>query len=137
MKLGYPVLALTCLASTLSAQVAGSISGFVRDPTGAAVPNATVTAVSEEQQLTRSTASDTTGFFNLLSMQSGVYEITVSAAGLEKQVQRGVRLTLGENLRVDFTLKLGSLQSEVVVSSAATLVNTTSQTLSGLVDDRR
>ncbi len=124
-------------ASVLTAQVAGTISGFVRDATGAAVAGAGVTAVLTGQQLTRSVVTDGTGFFNLLAMQPGVYEIAVAARGFEKQVQGDVRLTSGENLRLDASLRVGSVQTEVTVSSTATLVNTTSQTLSGLVDDRR
>jgi len=131
-----PLLAVF-VASTLNAQVAGSISGYVRDPTGAAVPGAEILAVLTGQQLTRSTKSDSTGFYNLLAMPPGVYEVAIASRGFERQVQGGVRLTSGENLRLDATLKVGSLQTEVTVSSTATLVNTTSQTLSGLVDDRR
>jgi Carboxypeptidase regulatory-like domain len=124
-------------SSALHAQVAGSIAGYVKDPTGASIVGAAVQVVSAEQQLTRSAVSDATGFYNLLAMQSGVYEVTVSAPGFEKQTQSGVRLTLGENLRLDVTLKVGAVQSEVMVTSTATLVNTVNQTLSGLVDDRR
>jgi hypothetical protein len=121
----------------LNAQVAGTISGFVRDPTGAVLPRASVTAISSEQQLTRSTLSDDTGFYNLLAMPPGTYQISAEAPGFEKQVQTGVRLTVSESLRLDITLKIGPVQNEVVVTSQATLVNTTNQTLSGLVDDRR
>jgi hypothetical protein len=117
--------------------VAGTISGYVRDQSGAAVANANVLAVLTGQQLSRSALTDTTGFYNLLAMQPGTYELTVSAPGFQKQVQSDVRLTSGENLRLDAELKVGSVQSEVTVTSQATLVNTTSQTLSGLVDDRR
>jgi hypothetical protein len=124
-------------ASALQGQVAGTISGYVRDTSGAVVPGAVITAVSTEQQLTRSVVSDGTGFYNLLAMPSGTYDVSVTAAGFEKLVQGGVRLTLGENLRLDTTLKVGSVQQEVTVMSMATLVNTSSQTLSGLVDDRR
>jgi hypothetical protein len=81
--------------------------------------------------------ADSTGFFNLLSMQPGAYQVTTIAPGFEKQVQEGVRLTSGESLRLDMTLKVGSVQTEIAVTSQATLVNTTNQTLSGLVDDRR
>jgi hypothetical protein len=119
------------------AQITGSISGYVRDQTGASIPGAAITARSVEQQLTRTAVTDTTGFFNLLAMPSGTFEVTAAADGFERQVQGGVRLSLAENLRLDFALKVGSVQSEVTVNSTATLVNTTSQTLSGLVDDRR
>jgi hypothetical protein len=128
---------LIVFAPHLDAQVAGTISGFVRDPTGAALPGTFVTAVSGEQQLTRSARSDETGFYNLLAMPPGTYQITVEAAGFEKQVQTGVRLTVSENLRLDVTLKVGGVQTEVSVLSQATLVNTVNHTLSGLVDDRR
>jgi len=128
---------LLALAVCLHGQVAGTISGFVKDQTGAIIPGATVTAVMTGQQLTRTAQSDTTGFFNMLSMQPGLYEISTTAKGFDKQLQSAVRLTSGESLRVDVTLKLGTVQSEIAVTGAATLVNTTNSTLSGLVDDRR
>ncbi len=131
------VLFLFHFSSILESQVAGRISGYVRDPSGAVVPGANVTAVSAEQQLVRTTQSDDTGFYNLLAMPPGTYQITVEASGFEKQVQRGVSLTLGESLRLDVELKLGAVQAEVTVASTATLVNTTSHGLSGLVDGRR
>ena len=138
-RVWLPATALILLLGvpSLNAQVAGTISGFVRDPTGAALPGATVTAVSIEQQLTRSVLSDDTGFYNLLAMPPGTYQISAQAPGFEKQVQTGVRLTVSENLRLDLGLKVGAVQTEVTVTSQATLVNTTNQSLSGLVDDRR
>ena len=60
----------------VQAQVTGSVSGYVKDPSGAAVPGATLTAMSVEQQLTRSTQSNAEGFFNLLAMSPGTYEIS-------------------------------------------------------------
>jgi Carboxypeptidase regulatory-like domain len=136
-RAGLFALALLALPCALDAQVAGTISGYVRDPSGAALPAAVITAVSAEQQLTRSATSDQTGFYNLLAMPPGAYQIAVEAPGFERQVQTGVRLTTAESLRLDIALKVGTLQAEVTVTSQATLVNTTSQTLSGLVDDRR
>src|SRR3954451_17105912 len=128
------VLISSCL---LNAQVAGRISGFIRDPSGANIAGASVTAVSDEQQLTRTVQSDNTGFFNLLAMPPGVYTVTVESAGFERSSQSGVRLALGESLRLDLQLGLAGVASQVNVESTAALVNTTNQTLSGLVDDRR
>ncbi|MEK7405916.1 MAG: carboxypeptidase-like regulatory domain-containing protein [Acidobacteriota bacterium] len=123
--------------SSASAQVAGRISGYVRDPTGASIARASVTAVSTEQQLSRSATTDDTGYYNLLAMPPGVYDITFESPGFEKQVQKGVALTTGQALRLDVEAKLGALQAEVTVSSTALLVNTVNQTLAALVDDRR
>ncbi len=130
-------LAVAVLVPLSFGQVTGSISGYVRDPSSAGVPRAVIVARSLEQQLTRTVTTDDRGFYNLLAMPSGTFELSATADGFQKQIQDGVRLSLAENLRVDMTLKVGSVQSEVTVNSTATLVNTTSQTLSGLVDDRR
>lgn len=121
----------------MQAQVTGSISGYIKDPSGAAVPGANLTAKSVEQQFTRTTQSNAEGFFNLLAMPTGTYEISAEASGFQKQIQKDVRLTVGENLRLDVQMKLGAMETEVTVSSTATLVNTTSPALSGLIDDQR
>jgi len=131
------VLVFFALAVCLRGQVAGTINGFVKDPTGAIVPGAVVTAIMTGQQLTRTALADNTGFFNMLSMQPGAYEISAAAPGFDKQLQSGVRLTSGEILRLDVTLKVGAVQTEIAITGTATLVNTTNSTLSGLVDDRR
>jgi hypothetical protein len=120
----------------IEAQVAGTISGYVRDDSGAVVPGADVKATMIGQQLTRSAVTDETGFFNFLAMPRGVYEITASLTGFSTQSTKA-ELTAGENLRVDFKMNLGQIQETVVVSGTAALVETRSATMSGLVDDRR
>ncbi len=131
------LILMLAFSSTLAAQVAGRITGFVRDSSGAVLPGATVRATTVEQQLTRTTTTDVTGFYQLLAMPPGTYDITVEARGFETQAQKGVSLTLNENLRLDAVLKVGAVQAEVTVASTATLVDTTSHTLSALVDAKR
>jgi hypothetical protein len=118
------------------AQVAGTISGYIRDESGAVLPGADVKATLLDQQVTRSTVSDATGFFNLLAMPRGAYEVTVQMPGFATQ-RTTAELTAGENLRVDFKMTLSQIQETVVVSGTAALVETRSATISGLVDDRR
>jgi hypothetical protein len=124
------------VATDTEAQVAGTISGYVRDDSGAVIPGADVKATMVGQQLTRSTVTDETGFFNFLAMPRGVYEITAQLTGFATQ-QAKAELTSGENLRIDFKMNLGQLSETVVVSGTAALVETRSATMSGLVDDRR
>jgi hypothetical protein len=93
--------------------------------------------VYEAQQLQRMAVADETGFYKLLAVPPGVYHVAVEAAGFEKQMQSGVELAAAQNLRLDVQLAIGKVQTEVTVASTATLVNTTNQTLSALVDDRR
>jgi hypothetical protein len=133
-----PLMALAILLpSTSPAQVTGSISGYVKDPSGAVVPKATVTASFAEQQIARSVKSDETGYFDLLALPRGVYVVKVEAPGFDTQTQNEVVLTAGANVRLDFALSIGKLGEQVTVQSSATLVETKIPTQSSLVDDRR
>lgn len=63
--------------------------------------------------------------------------MSFEAKGFERQTQTGLELTVGQNLRVDSTRKVGAVETQVTVGAQAALVETTSATLSGLIDDRR
>ena len=119
------------------AQGTGNISGYVRDSSGVALSGATVTAVMTEQSTTRTAQTDARGFYNLVAMPTGHYVITFEAPGFKREVRSNVELTVSQNTRADAQLSIGAVQSEVHVSSTVPLVDTTSNTLSGLVDDRR
>jgi hypothetical protein len=101
------------------------------------IPKAAIKAVSVEQGFTRTTESDNTGYYELLAMPAATYEVDAEAAGFRRQVQTGVELQVSQILRLDFVLGVGEVHEEVSVQSSATLVNTTSATISSLVDDRR
>ena len=73
----------------IEAQVAGTISGYVRDESGAVIPGADVKATMIGQQLTRSAVTDETGFFNLLAMPRGNYEITAQLTGFRDAADEG------------------------------------------------
>src|SRR5438309_3678716 len=113
--------------------VAGRILGTIRDSQGAVIPGATVSAKSLETGAERTTVSDDTGGFNITSVPAGSYEVTASLAGFQKEVRSGVTLTVGAALRVDFNLKVGAVQEQVVVTGEAPQVDTTTSTMSGLV----
>ena len=129
---------LWLIVAPLGAQTStANINGYVRDPTGAAVPNASVTARMTEQQLIRSAETNSDGFYQLLALPSGTYDITVEGAGFQRQTQTGLQLTVNQNLRVDSTLQVGTVETQITVGGSAPLVDTTSATMSGLIDDRR
>jgi Carboxypeptidase regulatory-like domain len=115
----------------------GNISGYVRDSSGAAIPSVTVTAKMVEQQAVRTAQTNTEGFYNLLALPPGRYQLTFEDKGFQTQTHTGLELTVGQNLRVDSTLQVGAVETQVTVGSEAPLVDTTSSTMSGLIDDRR
>ena len=138
VRLAFSAAFVAMLAGSAAAQVStGNISGFIRDASGASIPNATISAKLVNQQAVRTTQSNQEGSYTLLALPPGEYEITFEAAGFQRQVQTQVDLSVNQNMRLDASLTVGAVESQVTVESTAPLVDTTSPTLSGLVDDRR
>lgn len=121
----------------LHAQATGTMSGFVKDPSGGVVPRAAVTATLVARGTVFTTQTDSEGFYSFPALEPGTYTLTVESPGFSRYTQEGVILTVRQNLRVDAALVVGSVTQGVTVTSAAPLVDTSSATVSGLVDDRR
>jgi hypothetical protein len=115
--------------------VTGRILGTILDSQGGVIPNASVSAKNVETGAERTTTSDASGGFNIVSVPAGSYEVAVSASGFQQEVRSGITLTVGASLRVDFTLNVGVVQQQVVVSGEAPQVDTTTSTLAGLVSE--
>jgi hypothetical protein len=129
---------LVCWRSgAVQAQVGGTLSGYVQDQGGGAVPGATVTAELEGQKLVRTTATNATGFFDLQALPRGKYLVRVEMSGFATQVQKDVEVAAGANVRNDFTLRVGGLAEELVVSARSSMVETRNATQSNLIDDQR
>ena len=67
----------------------------------------------------------------------GGYEIRVEQAGFQTEVRSGVTLSVSQEAVVNFTLTVGAIEQTVAVTAEAPLVNTTSGSLGGLVDERK
>lgn len=128
---------ILALVPVTFAQGTGAISGHVRDIAGASVKGASVTAEMSEQHLKRIGSTDEDGFYNLINLPPGHYIVTIGAPGFETESLTDVELTVAQNLRLDAQLKVGQVQTQVSVVSAGTIVDTTSNALSTLIDDAR
>ncbi|HTS47235.1 MAG TPA: carboxypeptidase regulatory-like domain-containing protein [Bryobacteraceae bacterium] len=117
--------------------MAAAISGKVRDATGADVSGATVTVKSLETGATRSTATDEAGNFRMLSLPVGPQEITVNKTGFKEAVRTGVNLQVGQQAVVNIQLEVGEIAQHVVVSAEAPVVNTTTDSVRGVVSEQQ
>ena len=129
-------LIVCCLFScAILAQVnTGSISGTVKDPSGAVVPNAKVTITDTEKKIViRSAKTGAAGEFSLPSLPVGRYSVTVEVAGFETYVQTGLVLNVNDNLTVFPVLQVGSQNQKVTVEAAATQVNLEGAVASGVI----
>lgn len=114
------ILTTALLASMAVAQLTtGSLSGTVRDATGAVIPKANVTLLNEATNDARTTMSNSSGYFTFAAVQPGAYSITVSAAGFETWRGVGVVMNAGDTRTVpDIALKVGTATTSVSVSAS-------------------
>jgi hypothetical protein len=119
------------------AQVVGAtLSGTVRDATGAALSGATVTVKQLETGASRRLTTGADGRYAAPSVPVGNYTVTVAHDGFAAQERTGISLAVAQSLVVDFQLGVDSVRTDVVVQAEVTGVNTTSQQTSGLIDER-
>jgi len=115
-------------------ETTSAIVGQVSDATGAAVPNASLTATNKETGLKRSSSTDTSGRFNFSQLKPGVYSVKVEAAGFESELNDAVSGALGQKQTVNFTLKIAKSKQTIEIRSDAPILNpgnaNTSTTLS-------
>jgi hypothetical protein len=116
------------------AQDTGSITGTVKDPSGAAVPNAAVVVASPDHGIDRHTVTNSSGDYNESGLPGGTYNILVSATGFKKYQAKGVVLDVAQKARVDVALQVGSTTTEVIVEGESVAqVDTQSSELSGTI----
>ena len=102
----YLTAVLLCSAQILYAEVTGSISGTVVDPTGAAVANANVTLRNANTGLQRQVKTNASGDYEFLSVPVGDnYSVQVEASGFQPTIQTGIKLDVNQKYRADFNLK--------------------------------
>jgi hypothetical protein len=132
------MLSLLFAATPLHAQVVGaSISGTVRDDSGAGLPAVLVTIRSVETGSQRKLVTDEAGRYWAPSIAVGRYRITAQKAGFGTQIREGVDLVVGQSGTVDLVLPVGELKQVMVVEEAASPVNLSTQQTSGLVSERQ
>src|ERR1043165_6823459 len=88
---------------------AADLQGTVKDASGALVPNANVTARNLATNLSRSATTNDQGYYRILALPPGDYEITVEASNFKKAVLTKVTITVGQAADVDVTLELGQI----------------------------
>jgi hypothetical protein len=124
---------LPCLALVTSAGVGGSISGGVKDSSGAAIPQATVTATNSGTRVQQATITDDRGSYSFLSLPVGRYDIEVTRAGFKPYKRTDVVIDANSTLVVDATLEIGEKTDTVTVSESAVQVETVNSQMGEVV----
>lgn len=108
-------------------QTLGSINGTVLDTTGAAIPGATVTVADSAIGITRTTTSQSNGFYQIFNLPVGNYTVKVAHEGFDTTTVSGIHVLEAQARTVDATLQVGRA-SESVEVTANPLLNATDAT---------
>lgn len=112
----YTVVIFFSTVVILQAQFRAGIQGTVTDPSGAAVPGATVTLTSQETGLAKQTKTDSAGTYAIVALAPGHYIATVEKKGFKKKVTSDVDV-IGEQIQaLNVTLELGATTQTVTVT---------------------
>jgi len=128
------VFVLLSAAPVSAQQVSATLFGTVTDPAGAAIPEATVTALNPATGVAVSVTTQTDGTYVIPSLRPADYTITVEKTGFDKSQQTRVTLVVNQQSRLDVQLKVGTVSTVIEITSAAPLVETGTATVGLTVD---
>jgi hypothetical protein len=125
--------------STLPLQgqaIYGSIYGQVTDPTGAAIPNATITIADETKGTSVQATTNAQGEYLVEHLIPDVYDITATASGFQTQENKGVQLSADTSPKVDLKLQLGTATATVEVTSEVPQLKTDRADVAAVFNER-
>ena len=114
----------------------GTITGTIKDPSGAVVPKARVVVTNEETNAARNAAANEDGDYTITLLPTGRYRVAVEYAGFHRSVIRNVIVDVDQTVRVDFALRVGAVTEEVRVNETPPIVQTDTSTLGQVVNER-
>jgi hypothetical protein len=117
-------------AAPLAAQtVGGTVVGRVRDQSTGTLPHANVSITNAATGVVTNVVTNEDGFYSAPNLLPGTYEVMVAFDGFSTQTKRGITLTVGAEIPVDFEMKIGDVKENVQVSGLAATVDSVSSTL--------
>jgi Carboxypeptidase regulatory-like domain/TonB dependent receptor len=129
------VFSFATLAMSQAQSNAADLQGVVRDPKGAAISGATVTARNLATNASRSATTDGDGAYQLISLPPGGYEVTAEASGFSKARIPTVTLTVGQKADLEIPMAVGAVSEVVTVTTASVaLVETSSTTVASTIN---
>ena len=119
------IAAMLLLPSAVWAQAArGTLTGTIRDPSGAAVPNTPITVTNVATAVSWKIETSSSGSYTVPGLPPGTYEVLVKAPGFNEQKQIGITVAVGDTVTNDITLKVGDTQQTIQVEADASQLKT-------------
>jgi hypothetical protein len=132
----FALVLVTASAASLSAQTFGQFTGHVSDPSGAAVPNATITLTNVATAGVRTTVTTGAGDYTFGAVPPGVYNIQAAQSGFKLATTPNVKLSVQQTIRLDFTLEIGATTQEVTVRATGVLLQAENSSLGTVIENQ-
>ena len=138
-----PLLILVLFACFLSPNPSlgqitnSSLLGYVYDPSGGVITNATITVTDSNRSIIHKTTTDSVGSYTVLGLSPAVYNISASAVNFAEVSEANVYLAVNTQLRVDFHLTIAGVQKTIEVTSPANPLQTESPEMSMVVTQQQ
>jgi hypothetical protein len=126
-----------CLPIAAFGQQAATLLGTVTDPSGAVIPNVTITISNTATGVIKTTSTNEAGQYVFPDIQIGTYDVKAAAQGFKGQESKGVILNVNDRRRVDFQMAVGVATETVTVEASAITVQTDTGEQSSLVDSKQ
>lgn len=139
-RISPSLLLLAALGSSglLNAQVeTGKIVGTVKDASGAVIADAAVTVSETHTNLSKRNTTNSNGEYVVTELKSGNYIVSTEHQGFKKARQTEFKLDVNQVVRVDFTLAIGTVSEEVVVTVAEPLVESETSSIGQVIEQTR
>src|SRR5215469_4811482 len=129
------VLVLLCSVPMMGqAGTLGTMTGIVNDPSGAVVPDATVTIKDKSTNQTLTQTTNSAGRYTFVNLRPGDYEVTITKTGFAKAVIASDIIQVGETSTNNVTLKVGGENQTVEVASSGVELQTLNATVGNVVN---
>ncbi len=126
-------LAVVASATISRADITGSISGVVTDPSGAVIPGVTVTATAVSTNIQHSAVTDAKGFYSFPALNVDHYNVAASQPGFRDYLEQNVTINANSAIRIDIALQVGKVADTVTVQSDTLQVETESTQMGDLI----
>src|SRR5215813_12101120 len=134
--LGIFAIAEVC-PQRADAQATATVSGSVRDSSGAVLPDANIVLHDTATNLDRTTSTNSIGYYVIPQIQPGTYELRVSKNGFRTEVRPNLTLVVNQTATLDFSLPPGETRETIQVQATAPLLETVTSELGEAVVKRQ
>jgi hypothetical protein len=116
------------------ADISGSISGIVTDPSGAVIPGVKVAATALSTNVQHTTVTDGKGFYSFPELPVDHYVISISQTGYKKFTEQNIIVNANSAIRVDMQLQIGTVTNTISVMSNALQIQTQSTQMGEVIE---